>query len=264
MRREILVSNSYFISNIDPIAMKIGFISIHWYGILFASGLIGGLYLFRYILRLEHKEPDIAEELLGYLIVGIIIGARLTHCLIYEPDYYLSHPLEILYVWKGGLASHGGLIGAVIATYIFSKRYSLSFCWLLSRLSIVGGVFATAVRIGNFFNSEILGKVSNMPWSVIFLRYDNLPRHPVQLYEALSYLIITTVMWILYKQYAKSKNPCFFVGVFFILIFTSRFFLEYFKLPQADYSLSIGLSVGQILSIPFIIIGIIMVQSNEK
>lgn len=248
----------YFVWNIDPIALKMGAISIHWYGIFFASGLIGGLYLFRYILRLEHKDPDMAEALLGYLTIGIIIGARLAHCLIYEPDYYLSHPLEILFVWKGGLASHGGLVGAIIATAIFSKRYNISLSWLLSRLSVVGGVFATAVRIGNFFNSEILGRVSDTPWSVIFLRYDNLPRHPVQLYEALSYLAITIIMWILYKRYAQTKRPCFLTGVFFTLIFTSRFLLEYLKLPQADYSLSIGLSVGQILSIPFILLGIAM------
>lgn len=249
----------HIIWDIDPIMLSIGPFTIHWYGLFFAGGLIAGLYLFKYILKLEGKDSEIAEELLLYLAIGIVIGARVTHCLIYEPRFYLSHPMEILYIWKGGLASHGGLIGAVIASYIFAKKRNLSLSWLLSRLSVVGGVFAASVRIGNFFNSEILGKASSAPWAIIFARYDMTPRHPVQLYEAISYLIILAIMWIVYKRYAHTKNPWFLTGVFFCLVFSVRFILEYLKLPQADYTLPIALSVGQLLSIPFIIAGIAMI-----
>jgi len=248
----------YLLWDTNPIMLHIGFITIHWYGLFFALGLIGGLYLFRYILKLENKNPDMADELLLYLAIGIVVGARLAHCLIYEPDFYLSHPMEILYIWKGGLASHGGLIGAIIASYLFAKKHNISLAWLLSRLSVVGGFFAFSVRVGNFFNSEILGKVSSMPWAVVFQRYDMLPRHPVQLYEAISYLMILGIMWILYKRFANIKNPWFLTGVFFTLIFSVRFILEYFKLPQADYSTHLALNVGQLLSIPFILFGIIV------
>ena len=249
---------SHIIWNGNPLMFSAGYISIHWYGLFFAGGLLGGLYLFKYILKQEGKNPDIADELLLYLAIGIVTGARLAHCLIYEPDYYLSHPMEILYIWKGGLASHGGLIGAIIASYIFAKKQHLSLSWLLSRLSVVGGLFAASVRIGNFFNSEILGKTSSLPWAVIFERYDMLPRHPVQLYEAVSYLIILLIMWILYKRYAQTKNPWFLTGMFFTMVFSVRFVLEYLKLPQADYTTGLGLNVGQLLSIPFIIAGITM------
>lgn len=222
------------------------------------------MYLFRYILKLEGKNPDIAEELLLYLAIGIVIGARLAHCLIYEPKFYLSNPIEILYIWKGGLASHGGLIGAIVASYLFAKKNNISLSWLLSRLSVVGGIFAASVRIGNFFNSEILGKASFTPWAIIFARYDMTPRHPVQLYEAISYLIILAIMWILYKRYGNTKSPWFLTGVFFTLVFSIRFILEYFKLPQADYTLPVSLSVGQLLSIPFIIAGIVMALYGYK
>ena len=255
---------SHFIWNVNPIMLSIGPLSIHWYGVFFAGGLIAGLYLFRYILKLENKDPDMAEELLLYLAIGIVVGARLAHCLIYEPTYYLSHPIEILYVWKGGLASHGGLIGAIIASYLFAKKRNLSLPWLLSRLSVVGGIFAASVRFGNFFNSEILGKASASAFAIIFERYNMTPRHPVQLYEAVSYLIILAIMWILYKRFGDNRSPWFLTGVFFTLIFSVRFVLEYLKLPQADYTLPIALSIGQLLSIPFIIAGIGMALYGYK
>lgn len=245
--------------NIDPLFIKIGPFAIHWYGLFFVGGLLGGLYLFRKICKREGRDPDMADDLLLYLIVGILFGARLLHCFVYEPAFYLSHPMEIVKIWKGGLASHGGLIGALVALAIFSRKYRESFLWLLSRLSVVGAFFAVCVRIGNFFNSEILGKSSKLPWAVVFDRIDTLPRHPVQLYEAAAYLLILLLMYLLYEVLSKRASTLLLPGIFFFSIFSARFFLEFFKVRQADYTLPIALSVGQILSIPFILGGLLWI-----
>jgi len=211
------------------------------------------------IFTREGKDASTLDNLLIYSLIGAIVGARLAHCLFYEPDYYLSHPLEILYVWKGGLASHGGMIGVIIATYIYAKQHKLSYLWLLSRMTIPGTLVAASVRFGNFFNSEILGLKSNLPWAVVFERVNNIPRHPVQLYEAFSYLLIFVILIYIYKKTSPIFSTKLLPGVFLALLFSARFILEYFKTEQADYSLAIPLTVGQMLSIPFIILGILWI-----
>jgi len=249
----------HFIWNIDPVLLHLGPLQLRWYGLLFVGSFFLGLYLLQWIYRREHRDPAVLDTLLIYIMVGAVVGARLMHCLAYEPDFYLSHPLEILKVWKGGLASHGGLIGVLLALYMFAQKYNESYLWLLSRVTIPGALTAAFVRFGNLFNSEILGKPADLPWAIVFERIDMVPRHPVQLYEAFSYL---TLLIILLFVYIKSK-PDFATrilpGIFLTFMFTVRFLLEYTKTKQADYTWSLPVSTGQALSLPFILIGIIWI-----
>ena len=249
----------YFTWNVSPILLELGPLQLRWYGVLFVGSFFLGLAISKWIFKREGRDPEVLDTLLIYALVGTVIGARLMHCLAYEPHYYLSHPLEILMVWKGGLASHGGMLGVIIAFWLFCKRYKESFFWLLSRMTIPGLVIAAAVRFGNFFNSEILGKQTDLPWAIIFERVDLLPRHPVQLYEAFSYLAILAVFVVLYKKLSPGLTTRLFPGLFLFVMFTVRFLLEYTKTKQADYTWEIPFSTGQMLSLPFIIIGIIWV-----
>lgn len=246
----------YFIWNVSPVLLDLGPLQLRWYGVLFVGSFFIGLMISKWIFQREGRNPETLETLLVYALAGTVIGARLMHCLAYEPHYYLSNPLEILMVWKGGLASHGGMLGVIIAFWIFSKRYKESFFWLISRMTIPGLVIAASVRFGNFFNSEILGKQTDVAWAIIFERVDMLPRHPVQLYEAFSYLAIFAIFILLYKKLHPTLVTRLFPGLFLTLMFTVRFLLEYTKTKQAAYSWEIPLSTGQMLSLPFILIGI--------
>jgi len=246
----------HFIWNMDPVIFKWHFLQLRWYGLFFVGSFIVGLFIMKKIFIREGKDASTLDNLLIYALIGAIVGARLVHCLFYEPHYYLSHPLEILYVWKGGLASHGGMLGVLAGTYIYTKENKLSYSWLLARLTIPGAFTAACVRFGNLFNSEILGKKSELPWAIVFEKIDNYPRHPVQLYEAFSYLIIFAILIYVYKKTSPIFTTKLLPGLFLTLLFSVRFILEFFKTKQADYSLNIPLTVGQMLSIPFILLGI--------
>jgi len=247
----------YFHWSIDPVFLHLGMLSIRWYGLLFVGGLLIGSHILRWIYKREGKDPSSIDDYLVYMIIGVIIGARLVHTLFYEPDYFLSHPIEILYIWKGGLASHGGMIGAIIATYLYAKRYGLDFIWLLSRLAIPAALASSLIRIGNFFNSEIIGiKAEGIPWAIVFEKVDMIPRHPSQLYEAIAYFIIFIILLLVYLQNSPKRSTKLLGGLYIVLVFSIRFILEFWKSRQADYILSSNLNVGQLLSIPFILVGI--------
>ncbi|MGN1392640.1 MAG: prolipoprotein diacylglyceryl transferase [Succinivibrionaceae bacterium] len=242
--------------NINPILFTIPQInvSIHWYGLFFALGFIIGYYFVVSILKKQKLNTKLADELLIYLFIGTLLGARLGHCLIYEPSYYFSNPIEILKLWHGGLASHGGGLGLTIAIYLFSRKNKFSFLAISDILSIPMALEGCFIRIGNFFNSEIYGINTDSPFGIVFSRIDQIPKHPVQLYESLVYFIIFLFLLYLYKKSSYVKkgvvSSCFLISVF-----TSRFFLEFLKPEQANYDVHI-LTVGQILSIPFVIFGI--------
>lgn len=249
----------YFIWNASPILLELGPLQLRWYGVLFVGSFFLGLMISKWMFQREGRNPEVLDNLLIYALIGTVIGSRLMHCLAYEPHYYLSNPLEILMVWKGGLASHGGMLGVILAFWIFSRRYKESFFWLISRMTIPGLLIAASVRFGNFFNSEILGKETDVAWAIIFERVDMLPRHPVQLYEAFSYLAILGLFIFLYKKLRPELATRLFPGLFLAMMFTVRFLLEYTKSKQAAYSWEIPLSTGQMLSLPFIIIGTLWV-----
>jgi len=249
----------HFVWNVNPIIFDLGPLQLRWYGLLFVGSFFLGSMLLTWMYKRENKDPAVVEHLLVYLMVGAVIGSRLVHCFFYEPSFYLSHPLEILYIWKGGLASHGGLLGAFIAMYLFAKKYNESYLWVISRVAIPGALTAACVRFGNLFNSEILGKPSELPWAIVFERIDLIPRHPVQLYEAFSYLTIMLLLVVIYRKVSFAFSTRLLPGVFLVLLFSARFFIEYTKTRQAAYTTDIGLSTGQLLSIPYVLIGIVMI-----
>ena len=250
--------------NVDPIALHLGSVQMHWYGILFASGLLTAYFIGEWIFKKEGVDAKLLDPLFLYIVIGIVIGARLFHVIFYDPIYFSQHPLEILQVWKGGLASHGGAIGAILAIWLFSKNHNLSFSWLLARAMPSTFALATFIRIGNFFNSEIVGLKTNVAWGVVFERVDNLPRHPVVLYEALAYFLIFISLLILYKKLTKEQFTNIATGFALFASFTVRFFLEYVKTAQAEFANILPLSMGQILSLPFIILGLFLLIKGIK
>ena len=251
--------------NVDPILFELGPLSVRWYGVLFALSFLLGHFIVERIYRLEGKPVEDLGPLLMVMMLSTIIGARLGHCLFYDPVYYLSHPIEILKVWEGGLASHGGAIGIVTGLVIYSRKHpSQPFLWLLDRIAIPIALAGSLIRLGNLFNSEIVGDPTNVPWAIVFERLDALPRHPAQLYESLAYLIIFFVLHRMYKKAGPSIPRGRLIGVFLVLVFGARFVIEFVKTEQAAYSLPFELSVGQLLSIPAILIGLWLLSKSFK
>ncbi|HTX52293.1 MAG TPA: prolipoprotein diacylglyceryl transferase [Candidatus Baltobacteraceae bacterium] len=255
----------YFHWNVDPIMVHLGPLAIRWYGLCFAAAFLVGYWIMEWVYRQEGKKTEVLDTLLMYMLVGAVVGARLGHVLFYDPHYYFAHPMDILKIWEGGLASHGGAIGILIAFYIYTRRAGAPrYLWLLDRAVIptaLGGFF---IRMGNFFNSEIVGTRTTGWWGVVFDRVDPFPRHPVQLYEALAYLLIFFVLLVVYAQQRERLGEGMLLGLFFALVFSARFVLEFVKTPQAEYEAGFVLTVGQLLSIPFVIGGVALMLRARR
>jgi prolipoprotein diacylglyceryl transferase len=255
---------SYITWDVTPELLNIGPFSVRWYGLLFAIAFIAGFKIMQWIYKRENKPETDVEQLVIYVIVGTVIGARLGHCLFYNPDYYLANPLEILMVWKGGLASHGTSIGIPIAIYLYTKKKKISFLWQMDRVVIVTALGGSLIRLGNLFNSEIIGKSADVPWAFIFTRVDNVPRHPTQLYESLGYLILFLILFFIYKNKYKKLNDGFIFGLFLILLFAFRFFVEFLKENQTGFEEGMAFNMGQLLSVPFVILGVVLIIRSLK
>ncbi len=253
----------------SPDIISIGSIHIRYYSLLFVSGFIIGYYIFQRFFKREGLPPEILDTLLYVLLGAAVVGARLGHCLFYEPEYYLARPLEILKVWEGGLASHGGAIAILLAMWWFVKKYGrkyrFDFLWIMDRIGIATALAGALIRLGNLMNSEIYGNPTDLPWGFIFtLRGETLPKHPTQLYESLSYLLLFGVLMLLYyKVLPRLKRGTLF-GLFLIGLFTARFFIEYVKEPQVAFEQGMPLNMGQLLSLPFIIGGLILIIWSVK
>jgi len=259
---------NYIHWNIDPEIFNLFGISLRYYGTLFVGGLILSIYILNWIFKKEGIPLDRLEKLSIYGMIGIVAGARLGHCLFYEPSYYLSHPLEIIlpiqptadggYKFSGfqGLASHGGALGFLIALYFYSRKTKHSMIDAVDLIAIVGALVGGFIRLGNFMNSEIIGMPTTKPWGVIFERVDNVPRHPAQLYEAISYFVIFMIMMILYKKMRKRCKNGFFFGLVLVMVFTARFVIEFVKENQVGFEDKMTFNMGQILSLPYIVVGI--------
>jgi prolipoprotein diacylglyceryl transferase len=242
--------------NVNPEIISFGIVSIRWYSMMFMISFLLGIFIFKWIYKIERKPEKDLDELLLYMLVGTIVGARLGHCLFYDPAYYLGNPLKILKVWEGGLASHGATIGILLALYIFVRKKSgYTYLWMLDRMSITVALAGCFIRLGNLFNSEILGKPADVAWSFVFTRVDQVPRHPTQIYEALAYLSIFFFLFISYKNKKEKIEYGWLMGWFFFLIFGFRIFVEYFKENQSGFEEGMILNMGQILSVPLVIIG---------
>ena len=216
--------------NMDPVAVEAGPLVVRWYGVFFVTGFLGAYFYLRRCFRKEGKSLDLVDGLYVYLFCGTLIGARLGHCLFYEPGEYLAAPWRLLWVWEGGLASHGGVIGVFLALLLFTRRHrDVPLLWLLDRLVMPISLVAVCIRLGNLMNSEIIGRPTAVPWAFVFRRVDPLPRHPAQLYEAAAYLVVAFLLWALGKRPRFSGNPGRLTGLFFVLVFGFRFFVEFLK-----------------------------------
>lgn len=243
--------------NVEPEIFRIGNFAVRWYGLLFASGFVFGYYLMRRIFRNEGLGDASLDRLTVYVAIATIVGARLGHCLFYEPEYYLARPLEILKVWHGGLASHGAAIAIPIALWLFARKERKPFIWALDRVVIVVALAGALIRLGNLMNSEIYGVETTLPWGFVFLQNgENAPKHPTQIYEALAYLTIFGILMRIYWKNLGKQKPGLLFGLFLILVFGFRFFVEYVKEDQVAFEAGMKLNMGQWLSIPFVLIGI--------
>lgn len=250
-------------------------ISIRYYSILFVTGLILAYWVISKLYKDQKIPAEKFDPLFIYCLLGIVLGARLGHCLFYEPDYWLSHPVEMLLPiqivdggikWMGyqGLASHGGTLGLMFSLWLYARKTKLNFLSVVDNIAIATPIAACFIRLGNLMNSEIVGTVTNVPWAFIFPHEGMEPRHPAQLYEAIAYLLIFIVGLLLYKKYKTSLRPGFYFGYCLATIFTFRFFVEFIKASQEAYEDAMLLNMGQLLSIPFIVVGIYFMINSFK
>ena len=255
----------------DPILFEIGSFQLRWYSLMFLIGFLGGYKIVEKIFKHEGAPESWLGSLLIYVMLGTIIGARLGHVFFYGWSYYSQNPIEILKVWEGGLASHGGTIGVALAVYLFSRfKAKRNVVWTLDRLAVAVAMVAGLIRLGNLFNHEIYGHATDVPWAFCFIENISawqkgaspeftVPSHPTQLYEALCYFaLFGLLMWMYWKKNAQER-PGLLLGIFFVWVFGSRFIIEFVKNNQVAFENSMTLNMGQWLSIPFVLIGISLI-----
>ncbi len=257
---------NYIHWNVSPEIFNLGPLSIRWYGLLFATGFLIGYYIGERMFRSEGVPQKWIDSLFFYIIIATIIGARLGHVIFYGWDYYSQNPGEILKIWHGGLASHGGAAGIIIAMLIYSKKVTKrNILWTIDRIVVPTALVAAFIRTGNLMNSEIYGVQTSLPWGFIFERNgETVPKHPTQIYEALAYLLAFGVLIYLYWKTRSRYKQGLLTGVFFIFIFASRFFIEFIKEDQETFEAGMALNMGQWLSIPFVLLGIYLVVRGVK
>lgn len=260
----------YITWNVSPEIFSLGPLTFRWYGLLFAAGFLVGLYIVRQMFKAENAPEAWLDKAFIYVVVGAVVGARLGHVFFYDWKYYSENLVEIPMVWHGGLASHGGAIGILLALWIYSRQVSKkSMLWILDKVVVPTALAGCFIRLGNLMNSEIIGMPSDSAWAFLFERltprdtiYDpRAPRHPVQLYEAFTYLASFFLLYWLYWKTNKRNQPGFIFGLFLILIFGFRILWEYFKESQGGIESAFGniMSTGQLLSVPFVLIGLYFV-----
>jgi phosphatidylglycerol---prolipoprotein diacylglyceryl transferase len=268
--------------NVDPVMFYLGDRGIRWYGFLLALGFLLGYLIVSRVMKKEGYQQIVIDKLAIFVIVGVVAGLRLGHCLFYNPVYYLTHPIEILYVWEGGLASHGGAAGILLAVWLYSRKIKMSFLGLLDRIVLIVPLAGGMVRLGNLMNSEIYGVQTTVPWAFKFLRNkeDLLPainasggkceitdlncladywvaRHPTQLYEAIFYLLMFVVFFFVFKKFIKQWKEGTFLGWFVTVLFVFRYLIEFTKVDQVEFTgWTDAIKMGQLLSVPFILLGL--------
>lgn len=273
---------AYILWNPDIVAFSLGPIEVRWYSLLWCIGLFAVYQLMHYLFKEQKLGEDKFEPMFVYCFFGILIGARLGHCLFYEPEYFLSHPVEMFlpirkfadgewhFTGYEGLASHGGTLGLMLAIILYCRKVKLNLMHVLDNVAIVTPICACAIRLGNLMNSEIIGRPTDVPWAFIFQRVDMQPRHPGQLYEALCYAVFFFIGWAIYRRSLdikgvnKDKKPLFdirvgsgfYFGLCIFLIFLSRIFIEFTKENQVDFESSMTFNMGQLLSVPFVLLGL--------
>lgn len=257
--------------NPSDTALSFGPFTIHWYSLCWLIGLALAYLIVQRLYREQKVKEGLFDPLFVYCFIGILVGARLGHCLFYQPDIFLSSwhhfveifiPIEFLsdgswhFTGYRGLASHGGTLGLMIALWAYVRKTGMNLWQVLDNIAIATPVTACFIRLGNLMNSEIIGKVSDVPWAFVFERIDNLPRHPGQLYEAIAYAILFFIGWRLYRRMPQRVGTGYFFGLCLAYIFIARFFIEFTKEVQEAFEASLPLDMGQLLSLPFIVLGV--------
>lgn len=292
---------NYITWNLDPVALSLGPVQIRWYGILWALGFLLGYILMGRMYKKEKMPEGALDMLLIYMLVSTVLGARLGHCLFYEPQYYLSHPFEMLKIWEGGLASHGGAIGILIGLWLYVRRFNrstkkakgdkthINYLWILDRIVIPVCLVGSLIRLGNVCNHEIYGTPTSLPWGFVFMRgldqfcgtvesytactswatccppEEWLPCHPTGLYEAFfCWVAMGILLWMYFKRNLADKQPGLMLGTFMVIIFGSRILIEFLKNVQVDFERNMTFDMGQWLSVPFVIAGIVLIVLSFK
>ena len=272
--------------DVNPVAFSLGSLDVRWYGICWAVGFLVGYFIMSKMYKHEKMPEWSLDSLLIYMLVFTVIGARLGHCLFYEPDVYLKHPVDMLKIWEGGLASHGGAIGILIGLWIYVRRFNkstkkekgekqrITYLWILDRIVIPVCLVGALIRLGNVFNSEIYGKPTTLPWGFVFVRGNEqffgadgqlLPCHPTGLYEGFFCLLaMALLLWMYYKRNLGDKRPGLMFGTFLVIIFGSRIAIEFLKNVQVDFEKNMLFDMGQWLSVPFVIVGIVMIVRSFR
>ena len=270
-----------------------GFGPFRWYGLCWLIGLALAYFVVKRLYKEQKIKDELFDPLFIYCFIGILVGARLGHCIFYQPQDFLTSwhgiiemflPIRFVdgnmnyagnwlfqmtggaaaFTGYAGLASHGGTLGLIIALWLYVRKTKLSIWTVLDNIAIATGITACFIRLGNLMNSEIIGKVTDVPWAFVFQHVDLLPRHPGQLYEAIAYGILFFIMWQLHKKMPQRIGTGWYFGFCLTYIFTFRFFIEYTKEIQEAFEASLPLDMGQILSIPFIIVGIVCMLRKQK
>ncbi|MEG2759562.1 MAG: prolipoprotein diacylglyceryl transferase, partial [Rikenellaceae bacterium] len=257
--------NLFVTWDIDPVLFTIFGFEIRYYSLAWMIAFILGTMLMGRMMKREWGNDKLLDSMFMYYLIGTIVGARLGHCLFYDPEYYLTHPFQILNLREGGLASHGGTIGLIVAMWLFGRKNKVPFLWGIDRIGIAAPLVGGLIRIGNLFNSEIFGTETSMPWGFLFVRSGEWQRefapaacHPTQIYEAILYFVIFAILiFLYYKTNIATQKPGAMIGLSLTMIFTGRILIEMIKNVQETFEASMVLNMGQILSIPFVVIGVV-------
>ena len=255
-----------FINNFDPVAFQIMSFEIRWYSLAYILGIVIGWSLCKKIFIKNSEINEKFDDYITYLIIGIILGGRLGYVIFYNFSYYLNNIFDIFKIWQGGMSFHGGLLGVIVSSYIFAKKNNQNPFFYLDQVSLVAPVGIFFGRLANFINSELYGTVSDVPWSVIFIKVDNLSRHPSQLYEAILEGLILFIILIYFTNKNYLNKPGLISGLFLIFYSIFRFFIEFFRVPDEQIGyLILSLTMGQIISLVFASIGMaIFYLKNEN
>ncbi|TGE25669.1 prolipoprotein diacylglyceryl transferase [Hymenobacter aquaticus] len=287
--------------DVSPIIAHLGPLTLRWYGLLFMSGFVFGTFILSHIYKSERVSPHWVDVITIYMLVGTVVGARLGHCLFYDPAHYLANPIEILKIWEGGLASHGATIGILLACWLFARNNKFDYLWVLDRIVIVVALGGAMIRFGNLMNSEIVGEPTDKPWAFVFVHDAEhlvpvtrplpagavqvaaeprmledgtrtyrllpdqpvapdspmaVPRHPTQIYEALFCLVLLSILYTMWNRTKEHTPRGLLFGLFVVFLFSQRFLGEYLKENQVSFENNLPLNMGQILSIPLILVGL--------
>jgi prolipoprotein diacylglyceryl transferase len=257
---------TYIVWDANPNIFTIPFTDypLKWYGLLFALGFLLSQQVMYFIYKKEGRPITAVDTLTVYTVVATIVGARLGHLLFYNPIYYFQNPAKIIMTWEGGLASHGGAIGILLALYLFSRKTNVAYLWILDRIVIVVALTGFLIRLGNLMNSEMIGLPTSVPWAFIFVRVDDIPRHPAQLYEAIYCLLLFLLLFSVWYKFRERLKNGFLFSWFLIILFSLRFIDEFFKINQEPFEDGLFLNMGQLLSIPFVLTGVIILLLNFR